>query len=393
MAELRPLVHAITPGDHFSPLTGSAVPTVVDGLSRAIIDRPARVLVARGTYAERYDSAEAVEYEPAAARRSDRVLDLARSRLGLSRVGTKRQWAAALAGQGGWDPSVIVAHNGPELIPLIDTGRHQAVLYAHNQLLATYGRREAGRCLDPVDAILCVSSYLAEATAERLPKRLCDRLCVVPNGVDANHFAASGRPARGAELRVIFVGRVVPDKGVHVLLEAVRRLGRKDLAVTIVGRPGFAAEAPLSRYEQELRRTARSVPGRVRFASFVERSALPSVLHKADVAVVPSVWPEPFGLTVLEAMAAGAATIASRIGGIPEAGGDAAILIAPGDSAELATALEIFLEDDQKLAVAQAAAVAHAQRCSWTRSAESLSAALAAIEGGGCDERWAVGTA
>ena len=51
VAELRPLVHAITPGDHFSPLTGSAVPTVVDGLSRAIIDRPARVLVARGTYA------------------------------------------------------------------------------------------------------------------------------------------------------------------------------------------------------------------------------------------------------------------------------------------------------------------------------------------------------
>src|SRR5690606_35418111 len=60
----RRLVHVITPGDHFSPRTGSAVPTVVDGLSRhARPDRPRpAVVVAAGTYPDRYDSAEVLEY-------------------------------------------------------------------------------------------------------------------------------------------------------------------------------------------------------------------------------------------------------------------------------------------------------------------------------------------
>ena len=56
-------VHVITPGDHFSPSTGSAIPTVVDGLCRFRPDgvpRPA-VAVARGTYPDRYDSADIIE--------------------------------------------------------------------------------------------------------------------------------------------------------------------------------------------------------------------------------------------------------------------------------------------------------------------------------------------
>ena len=81
-SDSRRLVHVITPGDHFSPSTGSATVTVVNGLSAATPPnrpRPA-VVVATGTYADRYDSADVIEYEAKSTRRSDRYVDLLGSR-------------------------------------------------------------------------------------------------------------------------------------------------------------------------------------------------------------------------------------------------------------------------------------------------------------------------
>jgi glycosyltransferase involved in cell wall biosynthesis len=360
------LVHVITPGDHFSPRTGSAVPTVVHGLSGATpqgAPRPA-VVVARGTYLPRYGTAEVLEYDQAAERRRDRYADAALARLGLPRAGARRAWAAALAAQDEWDPCHVLLHNAPEAVALVDTDRHIPVLYAHNQLLRTYSQREAGRALEQASRVVCVSAYLAAATADRLPPSLRERVRVVTNGVDAEAFAAT-RPPREAGLRVAYLGRVVPDKGVHVLLEAARLLARRDLAVTIVGRPGFAADAPVTDYEASLHRLARDVPGGVTFTSFLPRPELPPLLARQDVVVVPSVWPEPFALAALEGMAAGAAVVASDVGGIPEAVGDAGTLVSPGDAAALAGALRTLADEPAALAAAQERARAHAREHAW----------------------------
>lgn len=360
------LVHVITPGDHYSPRTGSAVPTVVHGLSGATpphAPRPA-VVVARGTYTPRYDSADVLEYDQAAERRRDRYTDAARARVGLPRAGARRAWAAALDAQHEWEPGHVLVHNAPQAVALVDARRHTPVLYAHNQLLRTYSQREAGRALEHAARIVCVSAHLATATAERLPPSLRERVRVVANGVDAAAFATP-RPPREAGLRVAFLGRVVPDKGVHVLLEAVRALGRPDVAVTVVGRPGFAADAPLTEYEASLHRLARDLPGGVEFTSFLPRPELPPLLARQDVVVVPSVWPEPFALAALEGMAAGAAVVASEIGGIPEAVGDAGILVAPGDAVALAGALRTLADEPDALAAAQGRAREHARRHTW----------------------------
>ncbi|WP_069387940.1 glycosyltransferase family 4 protein, partial [Cellulosimicrobium cellulans] len=335
----RRLVHVITPGDHFSPRTGSAVPTVVDGLSSAAAPGTpaARVLVAHGTYPERYASATVLEYPEVAAGRADRYLDAALPRLGLPRLASRRVLGAATRTQGAWDPSWVLAHNAPALVPLVDARRHAPVLYCHNQVLRTYSAREAARTLGPAAAVVCVSDHLAEQVRDRLPRSLRARVATVRNGVDAGAFAVPRVP-RSGRLRVVYVGRVIPDKGVHVLLDAVARLGRDDVEVTVVGRPGFDPHAPLTPYEQDLRTRAAATAASVRFASFLDRAALPGVLAAADVVVVPSVWPEPFGLTALEGMAAGAAVVASAVGGLPEAVGDAAVLLAPGDAAALSGA-------------------------------------------------------
>lgn len=370
-------IHLITPGDHFSPRTGSAIPTVVHGLASAASPtgpRPA-VLLARGTYPDRYQSAEIIEYDQVHARRFDGHLDVIAGRLGVNRP-SRRRYVAPLRAQQRWDRATLLAHNAPQVIPLVDA-RHQAVLYAHNQLLRTYSRRESARTLDAAAAIICVSDHLAQQTADLLPRHLRPRVRVVHNGVDTTLFSEPRSP-RGESLRVAFLGRVIPSKGVHVLLEAANCLARPDIEITVIGRPGFARDAPLSTYERRLRRLAEGSAAAVSFASFLPRGDLPVALSQVDVLVVPSVWPEPFGLTALEGMAAGAAVIASDVGGLPEALGSAGILVPPGDRGALAEALAALAHDPRLLARAQVAARAHAQTMTWSRTHARLEAILTA---------------
>lgn len=364
----RRLVHVITPGDHYSPRTGSAVPTVVHGLCSATpTDRPRpAVVVARGTYTPRYDSADAWEYDETPGRPADRYLDAASARLGLPRVGARRAWAAALSRQHEMEPATLLLHNAPQAVPLVDTGTHSPVLYAHNQLLRTYTEREAGRTLENAARIVCVSDDLAGATSERLPPSLRERVRVVRNGVDTQALRPDPARATGTTVEVAFVGRVIEDKGVDVLVRAVAALGRHDVHVTVVGSAGFAADAALTPYEQRLRELALPADGQVTFRPFVPRQEAARLLREADVVVVPSVWPDPCPLTVLEGMASGAVVVGSRIGGIPEQLGDAGVLVPPGDVPALAAALAALADDRVALAEARARARRHAEANDWS---------------------------
>ncbi|HEY0118697.1 MAG TPA: glycosyltransferase family 4 protein [Cellulomonas sp.] len=364
----RRLVHVITPGDHFSPRTGSAVPTVVNGLSRATPqDRPRpAVVVARGTYLPRYESADAWEYDEEPVRRRDRYTDAARARLGMPRTGARRAWAAALSSQEDWDPACVLLHNAPQAVALVDADRHEPVLYAHNQLLRTYTEHEAGRALENASRIVCVSEYLAAATAERLPPSLRGRVRVVRNGVDTDALRPDPAHVTGPMVEVAFVGRVIPDKGPDVLVRALAELARDDVHATIVGSPGFAPDEPLTAYELQLRELAQPVGDRVAFRTFVPRDEAARVLQAADVVVVPSVWPDPCPLTVLEGMASGAVVVASRIGGIPEQMHEAGVIVPPGNVQALAGALAALADDRGALADGRRRARAHAEANDWS---------------------------
>ncbi|NNC11864.1 glycosyltransferase family 4 protein [Planctomonas sp. JC2975] len=364
----RRQLHVITPGDHFSPRTGSAIPTVVDGLAAATPPdalRPA-VLVARGTYADRYDTAEVIEYRSVRHHRADRYLDAAMSRIALPRVMARREYAATVRDQRAWDPSVIIAHNAVQLVPDIDADRHLPVLYAHNDLLHTYSQRESRRVLGRVGAIVCVSAALADQMSDSLPAELRERIAVVHNGIDTGLFRPRDDLERRDELRVVFVGRVIPEKGPDVLLEALCRLQRTDVRATIVGTSGFSAEAPLSAYERSLRRLAEPLGDRVTMRPFSPRREIADLLREADVVVVPSRWLDPFALTVLEGMASGAAVIASDIGGIPEAAGSAGLLVPPDDPAALAEAITSLADDENLRRRLVSAGLEHARANTWT---------------------------
>ncbi|WP_353814435.1 glycosyltransferase family 4 protein [Agromyces sp. SYSU T00266] len=369
------IVHAITPGDHFSPRTGSAIPTVVHALaSAAVRDAGAArhaVLVDRSTMHPRYDSAELIEYDRTTwLTGRDRVLDLARGRVGLARRGVERFYAPLVDAVRERPQSFVLAHNAPVIPWMLRDSEHRVVLYAHNDLLRTYSRAEASRMLGPAAAIVCVGDELAETTQAALPPHLSARVHVVRNGIDTDRFQP-GVTSRGREgnpvepFRAMFVGRVIPEKGPDVLVRAAGLLPPGAVEVVIVGSRGFARDAPLSPYEEKLRRLADESGATVRFEAFVDRERLPALLRSAKVLVVPSTWAEPSGLTAGEGMASGLPVVASRVGGLPDVVGDAGILVPPNDPVALAGALRRLIDDHAERARRGAASRAYAEAHDW----------------------------
>jgi len=213
-----------------------------------------------------------------------------------------------------------------------------------------------------------------------LPKRLGERVHTVGNGVDAAQFRPAETEIRAPSperpLRVMFVGRMVREKGADVLVKAANSLARSDLEFVFVGSEGFDRNAPLSRHEEQLRRLVAEGSARIVFEPFVDRRALPGLMRTADMLVVPSRWPEPSGLTVGEGMATGLPVVASRIGGIPEVLGKAGRYVEPEDFRSLAAAIARLADDASLRARIGEAARERAVQHDWSWSWANLSDVL-----------------
>ncbi|HTU79291.1 MAG TPA: glycosyltransferase family 4 protein [Solirubrobacteraceae bacterium] len=173
----------------------------------------------------------------------------------------------------------------------------------------------------------------------------------------------AGSPAPAAR-RVLFAGRLEAPKGVAVLIHAVREL---DCELVICGG---------GRLLEQLRGlTARlAIEDRVRFAGWLEPPELAGELAQASVVAIPSLWPEPFGLVGIEALAVGRPVVASATGGIRDwLADDVGVGVKPGDARELALALERLLSDrDGQLAMGAAGKRLVASRFSAERHVETL---------------------
>ena len=189
------------------------------------------------------------------------------------------------------------------------------------------------------------------------------RTAVIPNGVDLSRFRPSRREpdARGPRaLRVLFVGRFAePRKGLRVLVEAVRLLRARGLAIDarVVG------DGPAARY------AASEAGGLVRFEGRLPDAELAERLASADVLCAPSLGGESFGMVLVEAMAAGCPVVASDIPGYAEAARGAALLFRAGDTASLADALERTARDGSLRARLSERGRARAETLCWTRVA------------------------
>ena len=194
--------------------------------------------------------------------------------------------------------------------------------------------------------IICCSQYMKKELRQvfQVP---ADKIRVIPNGVNLSGFQVKDSPFNGEnqtfpnEKVILFVGRLVREKGVQVLIDAIPQILRKHPRTTFV----IAGKGP---YESALRTQAnmRGVTEHIHFAGYVNDEQRRTLYNIASVAVVPSLY-EPFGIVALEAMAAQAPLVVADTGGLGEivTHGVDGLKAYPGNSHSLADMILRILDD------------------------------------------------
>lgn len=292
--------------------------------------------------------------------------------------------------------------------------RAKIVLHMHQDELAQLDYDLLRRQLANVDSVVTVSDFVTERARARFPEH-AGSIHTIGNGVDIRRFIPDARrdnePVQHAP-RVLFVGRISPDKGVHLLVEAFDRVARKrpDVELTLVGKVGmlpfdlvnllltddadalnslrpFYGQSTFAwltkevlgqkrSYRQQLdARLSPQSAARVRFAGSVSLEELIRLYSQADLLVLPSVWRESYGLPVAESMASGVPVLASDCGGVPELvdKGVTGLLVPRLNVDALTNAMLDLLSDMQRLRRMGQAARQRAERLlTWDRSAARL---------------------
>lgn len=208
------------------------------------------------------------------------------------------------------------------------------------------------------------------------------RIEVIPSAVDARRFVPVRRDPDAADaspgLRVLYSGRPTAVKGANVLARAMPKILERFPHTEFVFTGGRAEEfLPLLAH-----------PGRVapqlRFLGYLPFDALPQVYSSADVVVVPSIY-ENLPARLLEAMACGAAVVASDVCGIPEAitSGTDGLLVPPNSSDALADAvLRLLADEGERRTLGRAARTTIEARFDWKVTSRAIARAYrGAIDG------------
>ena len=227
---------------------------------------------------------------------------------------------------------------------LQEPARHAPLQWFKSVLSRVFLPRLEARSAPPLrlEHPICVSHAVRDILVERgVPVAHAK---VIHGGTQVEEFATSPAPAPPeAPLRLLYMGRLEPIKGVHTAVQAMQQLGsRAPVTLDILG--GGAAE-----YVAELQGavTQGSLQERVRFIGGVPRAQVPSVLAEHDVLLFPSEWEEPFARSVLEAMAAGLVVIGTTTGGTGEIlrEGETGLTFAAGDAERLAAQISRVVDD------------------------------------------------
>jgi glycosyltransferase involved in cell wall biosynthesis len=223
--------------------------------------------------------------------------------------------------------------------------------YLPNAFALSYARFMMGRAIRKSAVVFTVSEASRQDILRFYPEADEERVQVVPNAIDPNLIANPGeeeieRVRERYQIRgrfVLYAGNIKPHKNLDRLIAAFGLLKQlpifQDLKLLIIG-------DDIHKYGS-LRRAVESAGVRqdVRFFGFVPDRTLAALYRLASVFAFPSLY-EGFGLPPLEAMACGAPVVTSKISSLPEVVGDAALLVDPYNTEEIADAIARVLEDD-----------------------------------------------
>jgi glycosyltransferase involved in cell wall biosynthesis len=287
---------------------------------------------------------------------------------------------------------VIHIQHCSQCVPMIReyNPRAKIVLHLHAEWFSQGDPRIFEQRLKNIDLVTAVSGYVANKTRQDFPA-IANRCEVTYNGIDAREFARERdySAARGGKLkRILYAGAISPHRGLHVLLEAFKKVVEEhpNVHLDLVGPQGnYALQETFDIRDQALRKSVAPYyvfrplslvkgklfpgsPNRSSYKSCLEQMMPAKVAEKVTfhgwvghrpqliehyyqggIFVLPSICNDSFGIPVVEAMASGAPVVASRSGGVVETVKDreTGFIVEKNDAPQMARAIIRLLEDDE----------------------------------------------
>ena len=229
------------------------------------------------------------------------------------------------------DYDIIILENRPGYaIPVSKVSKARIIIHLHNDLL-NKNSKDAKEICKVCHKVITVSNYIksrVETIGAEIP------IETVYNGIDLERFYHAtpiNRKTFGFkedDFIVVYSGRINPEKGVKELIQAFAKLyDYPNIKLLIIGSSFYGNNKKNDPFILELQEESNKNINSITFTGFIPYEQIPSYLAIADIAVVPSIWEDPFPTTILEAMASGIPIIATNSGGITEACKECAIII------------------------------------------------------------------
>jgi len=171
---------------------------------------------------------------------------------------------------------------------------------------------------------------------------------IIYGAIDTSPYIGHSGPKQNDAASLLYIGRLTHEKGVHTAVEAVRKLvhehGLNQIRLTIVGDGDEEYVEYLHRRVED-----ENIASCVTFMSVQPKEVLPALYHRSDVFLFTSIWAEPFGRVIVEAMASGVVVVGTPVGGAAEIliEDDNALLFTPDDAASLSIQLKRLIESPE----------------------------------------------
>ena len=276
---------------------------------------------------------------------------------------------------------IILIENRPAYaLKLKEVSNAKLVYHLHNEKLDS----KSEKALDIYNAATCiitVSDYIKSRvlTINHYDKKTT----TVYNGIDLHAFSSCNHSINRNSIGLqeddfvmVFSGRVTAEKGIMQLIEAMTLL--QDLPrikLLVIGSSFYGNDDNENSFAKALREKAAHLSDRIIFTGFIPYAQMPNYLQIADIAVIPSVWDDPFPTTVLEAQAMGLPIISTRRGGIPEQITEESAILLDTDEYfvdNLATAIRDLYQHPEKRKAFGQAGLLHSQYFNKERFAKDF---------------------
>lgn len=224
------------------------------------------------------------------------------------------------------DYDLVVVENNPMFALILrNIFNDKLILHLHNDFL-NINIKKADEVARSFKEIWVLSNYIKHRVNNI---GVNTEVKTLYNGIDTSKFKKELYLSQRKELReqygikvdeivIVFAGRLVKEKGICELLQAFVKIPKKyKVKLLIIGSAFFNVKSS-NTYVEKLKKIASEDEERIVFTGFVDYKNMPLVYSIGDIGIVPSIWEEPFGLTVIEQMASGLPMIVSDAGGIPE---------------------------------------------------------------------------